>query len=91
MSLGAGRVLDVDGPLRSGIGPRAAHTWRGNVTVKLLLMCNGCGAEAEGTGFLRWEDIPQDLTPEGWMMYDPYTFCTYCPTCVAEVFPETQR
>lgn len=28
----------------------------------------------------RAPSIP-DLAPEGWMVYDPYTGCTYCPTC----------
>lgn len=23
----------------------------------------------------------EDVTPEGWIAYDPYTHCTYCPTC----------
>ena len=27
----------------------------------------------------------RDVTPEGWVAYDPYTYCTYCPTCWAAI------
>lgn len=27
----------------------------------------------------------EDITPDGWVAYDPWTYCTYCPTCYAEV------
>ena len=23
----------------------------------------------------------EDVAPEGWVPYDPYTYCTYCPDC----------
>jgi hypothetical protein len=23
----------------------------------------------------------ENVTPEGWVAYDPYTYCTYCPEC----------
>ena len=23
----------------------------------------------------------EDVTPEGWIAFDPYTYCTYCPEC----------
>lgn len=23
----------------------------------------------------------EDVTPEGWIAYDPWTYCTYCPEC----------
>lgn len=65
--------------------------------VQLKLSCGGCDATAAGTGALRkrfrslngkgygfgsWQlDNPEDLTPEGWVMFDPYTMCTYCPKC----------
>lgn len=26
-------------------------------------------------------DHPQKCAPEGWVAYDPYTSCTYCPGC----------
>jgi hypothetical protein len=22
-----------------------------------------------------------DVVPDGWVAYDPYTYCTYCPKC----------
>lgn len=27
----------------------------------------------------------EDITPDGWVAYDPWTYCTYCPKCYAEV------
>ena len=24
---------------------------------------------------------PEDHAPEGWVVFDPYTLCTYCPDC----------
>jgi hypothetical protein len=24
--------------------------------------------------------------PDGWMPFDPYTYCTYCPVCSEELF-----
>lgn len=27
----------------------------------------------------------EDVCPEGWMAYDPYTYCTYCPECWASI------
>ncbi len=27
----------------------------------------------------------EDVTPEGWVAFDPYTYCTYCPTCWAGI------
>jgi len=34
----------------------------------------GIGGSVETTGVL-------DVVPEGWIAFDPYTYCTYCPTC----------
>lgn len=41
----------------------------------------------KGYGFGVWtnpgiEDVP---FPEGWVPVDPYTGCTYCPKCWAEI------
>ena len=71
------------------------------MSVRLLLECSGCDAKAEGTGRLRRKFVsfsgrdhgfgywvvqdPEELTPEGWVMFDPYTNATYCPTCWAEI------
>lgn len=27
----------------------------------------------------------KDVTPEGWVAYDPYTYATYCPECWADI------
>jgi hypothetical protein len=65
------------------------------MTVMLRLTCGGCPATVEvgplhkrfhgthgdwgfGTGVV---DPVEDLAPEGWVMFDPYTYCTYCPAC----------
>jgi hypothetical protein len=34
-----------------------------------------------GFGFAVPVNTIKDVTPEGWIAYDPYTYCTYCPTC----------
>jgi hypothetical protein len=66
------------------------------VSVHLLLSCGGCDATAQvGPLVKRFHGLggkdygfgvaavasPESLTPEGWIMFDPYTYCTYCPTC----------
>lgn len=68
--------------------------------VWLVLSCGGCNATAKGTGPLRerWVPVqqgsdfgtyvledPRDLTPTGWVMFDPDTKATYCPECWAEI------
>ena len=71
------------------------------MTTKLLLSCDGCHAKVtserwlqrrfnsfsgKGYGFGVWEhDTPQDIAPEGWIISDPYTGCTYCPECWVEI------
>ena len=30
----------------------------------------------------------EDVVPEGWVAYDPWTYCTYCPDCYAYVVGE---
>jgi len=63
--------------------------------------CGGCDAKTEGTrrltrrfvsingkgyGFGHYEyDQPQDVAPEGWVVFDPYTGCCYCPTCWKDI------
>ncbi len=40
------------------------------------------GSTTPGT----WEyDTPQSVAPEGWIVFDPYTGCTYCLKCCAEI------
>ena len=68
--------------------------------------CGGCLQKAQGTtwlsrrfvsisgksyGFGHYEyDTPQDVAPEGWVAFDPYTGCCYCPTCWAEIETEVK-
>lgn len=69
--------------------------------ITLTFSCGGCFAQTEGTRGLRREfesvsgrsyglgsyryDIPQDVAPDGWIAFDPYTGCTYCPKCWNEI------
>lgn len=41
----------------------------------------------KGHGFGVWEYPTLDDVkfPEGWLMSDPFTGCTYCPKCWAEI------
>lgn len=71
------------------------------MTVKVLFECGGCFVKAEGTtwlerrfvsisgrshGFGHYEYTkPQDVAPEGWVAFDPYTGCCYCPDCWSEI------
>ena len=34
------------------------------------------------------EKLVKETCPEGWIAFDPYTSCTYCPTCWAEIEAE---
>ena len=29
-----------------------------------------------------------DVTPKGWVAFDPYTYATYCPDCWADIIEE---
>lgn len=43
---------------------------------------------ANGTSFdkcLVVTDNIEKTAPEGWVVFDPWTHCTYCPRCFAEV------
>ena len=66
------------------------------MTVMLKLSCGGCDATAEvgpvrrrfygvngkDYGIGRYAIDPvEDFAPKGWVMFDPYTQCTYCPEC----------
>lgn len=69
------------------------------MSVHLLLKCSGCHDAEITVGPLRKEfhafngtgsgwgvyqvADPEALTPEGWIMFDPYTQATYCPDCWA--------
>lgn len=49
------------------------------ITVKFA--CSGCEAEAEGLTHLKQRGTVEDVAPDGWIAFDPYTGCCYCPTC----------
>ena len=63
--------------------------------IKILFECGGCDAKAEGWlkrefvsisgrswGFGSYRETKaQEAAPEGWVAFDPYTGCTYCPEC----------
>ncbi len=69
--------------------------------VTITLECGGCFAKTEGTAALRREFVSlsgqdhgwgqfrtgtvEDITPDGWVAFDPYTQCTYCPACWAGI------
>lgn len=71
------------------------------MAVKITLSCDGCHVETgphrllhrefhsfsgRGHGFGVWkEPTLDDAVPDGWVRSDPYTGCTYCPTCWAEI------
>ncbi len=72
--------------------------------VMVVFGCDGCFREAEGTDWLRVEfrgsrgawgfgrstpvNSPQEIAPDGWVAFDPYTFLCYCPDCWAEIHKE---
>lgn len=71
------------------------------MTVTVQFECGGCFKTATGTRwlerrFVSWNgkgygfgnyvyDKPQDVAPEGWIAFDPYTGCCYCPECWASI------
>jgi len=72
------------------------------ITVKFN--CGGCDKTVDGTTFLsshfhgitgdsygfgHWKnDKAEDVCPEGWIAFDPYTRGTYCPECWAEIISD---
>lgn len=38
-----------------------------------------------GFGAARWKVRVEDVVPEGWVAFDPYTYMTYCPKCWAAI------
>ena len=41
-----------------------------------------------GIGSAVWDVGVEDVVPDGWIAFDPYTYCTYCPKCWAEIIAE---
>ena len=68
--------------------------------IKVTFECGGCDATATGRlesrfvslsgrpyGFgSRIETTAQEAAPEGWIAFDPYTGCTYCPPCWKSIY-----
>ena len=40
---------------------------------------------SHGIGSYQPANTIEDVTPEGWIAYDPYTQWTYCPKCWTEI------
>ena len=69
--------------------------------ITVTFNCDGCDAVAPGTTFLasvfhsingkghgfgHWERASvESVCPDGWVAFDPYTQCVYCPDCWAEI------
>lgn len=69
--------------------------------VRLQLDCDGCFAmtilplgrreffpfNGKGHGFGVWKNpsIEEAIAPSGWVWNDPFTGCTYCPSCWNEI------
>ena len=54
----------------------------------LTFDCSGCFVTVERIR-LGARDTIQGVAPEGWVAFDPYTHCTYCPKCWAGIVQET--
>ena len=71
------------------------------MSVTVRFECGGCFAKTEGTkwigsefisltgrgyGFGHWKrDTVESVAPDGWVAFDPYTQCCYCPKCWEEI------
>ena len=67
--------------------------------IEVIYRCGGCFAEAKGElvrkfksfngkgwGWGRYvESSAQEAAPTGWVAFDPWTSCTYCPSCWSEI------
>ncbi len=74
------------------------------MSITVTFNCCGCDATVPGTSYLKshfesfngsgygfgsWKnDTVEDVTPEGWVAFDPYTRACYCPECWAEITKE---
>ena len=68
--------------------------------VIITYYCDGCDAKAETQGHLKskfqgvngrswgfgaWTEETEHNAPEGWVIFDPYTACTYCEVCWSSI------
>jgi hypothetical protein len=65
--------------------------------VNIQFVCDGCEKDTPGERSLRRKfqgitgksygfgsylyETPEDVKPDGWVSFDPYTGCCYCPSC----------
>lgn len=52
------------------------------------------GFNGQEHGFGHWQNETVDAEahcPEGWMAFDPYTRCTYCPECIEKIWPDPEE
>lgn len=76
------------------------------MSVNVIYSCDGCDSHSEpirlsrqfqsisgrGYGFGSYEyDQPKDKAPDGWVAYDPYTGCCYCPDCWSKLSAEIEE
>ena len=59
-------------------------------TDRLRLEFRGVTGRNYGFGRPVAANTVDDVVPEGWVAYDPWTYCTYCPKCYAEVVGEEE-
>ena len=75
--------------------------------IKTWFHCDGCdeveqgkdlernfkrvGHDEHGNWGVTYDTTAVDATPDGWIAFDPYTKCTYCPTCWAELDPPEEK
>lgn len=72
------------------------------MSVQVTFECDGCFEKAPETKRLSSQFVSvsgrahgfgsrivqgvTELTPDGWIAFDPYTGCCYCPLCWQEIF-----
>ena len=77
------------------------------MTIRATYSCDGCFTKIEGTTWFQRKFISatgkpyglgtytyssvQDLTPTGWVDFDPFTGCCYCPECWKSIEGEEQN
>lgn len=72
-----------------------------SITVTFKFECSGCFKSVEVDGGRLHSNFhgisggnsadAEKVCPEGWMAFDPYTRCTYCPDCVAAIWPDPEE
>lgn len=63
------------------------------MTTRLHLSCGGCDAQAHSEPIRVFHGNPVNLeavAPDGWIVSDPWTRCTYCPACWQGIIGETK-